>query len=198
MALFWVIPTFITDGVKALAHIRSHTALANFYSNLSDGMIRIAIFLAYVGLISRMENIRRVFQYHGAEHKAINTFESGLELTLENARKSSRIHPRCGTNFIFIVLIVSIFVFAFLGRPPLYIRVPLHLMIVPIIVGVSYEFLKLMGRFGNRAWAKALIAPGLATQYLTTRPPDDSMIEVALAALKQVWEKEHEEEESKS
>jgi len=192
MGLFWVVPTLITEVLQRSLHLPTGSRAEGFYANLSDGIIRILIFLAYIGLISRLENVRRVFQYHGAEHKAINTFEAGQELTLENARNASRIHPRCGTNFIFIVLIVSIFVIALFGRPAVYIRVPIHLLAVMFVVGISYEILRFAGKHRDQWWAKVLIAPGLATQKLTTRIPDDSMIEVAIAALKSVWDKEHE------
>jgi uncharacterized protein YqhQ len=192
MGLFWVIPTLITEVIQRYFHLSNATRADRFYANLSDGIIRILIFLGYVGLISRLENVRRVFQYHGAEHKTINTFEAGQDLTLENARQASRIHPRCGTNFIFIVLIVSIFVIALFGRPPVLIRIPVHLAAVLLVVGISYEILRFAGKYRDPWWARALIAPGLATQYLTTRVPDDSMIEVAIAALKSVWDKEHE------
>jgi uncharacterized protein YqhQ len=193
MGMFWVLPTVLTElafrahGVDA-QHLTNHMKLLE---NLSDGVIRILIFLAYIGLISRMENVRRVFMYHGAEHKAINCLEAGDELTLENAKKASRIHPRCGTNFIFIVLIVSIFVFAFFGRPVWYVRIPLHLVSVMFVVGIAFEVLKFAGKYRDHWWAKLLIAPGLATQYLTTRVPEDSMVEVAIASLKAVWEREH-------
>jgi uncharacterized protein YqhQ len=194
IGLFWVLPTLMTELLDRHFGIHTIGARAQFNANLCDGLFRIAIFLAYVLFISRMENVRRVFQYHGAEHKAMNTLEAGLDLTVENARKASRIHPRCGTNFIFIVLIVSIFVIALFGRPVFYIRVPLHLACVFVIVGISYEILKLAGKCGRTWWARALMAPGLLTQYLTTRPPDDSMIEVAIAALQSVWDREHEAE----
>jgi len=192
IGLFWVLPTLITDFLQGHFGIHPHGARAAFNANLFDGLIRIVIFLAYVLFISCMGNVRRVFQYHGAEHKAMNTLEAGLDLTLENARKASRIHPRCGTNFIFIVLIVSIFVIALFGRPVFYVRIPLHLACVFVVVGISYEILKLAGKCGRTWWAKLLMAPGLLTQYLTTRPPDDSMIEVAIASLQSVWDKEHE------
>ncbi|MDR3707667.1 MAG: DUF1385 domain-containing protein [Capsulimonadaceae bacterium] len=192
IGLFWVLPTLITEGAQRLLHLSAASHEGQFLANLSDGLIRIVFFLAYVGLISRLPNVRRVFQYHGAEHKAINTLEAGQDLTLENARKASRIHPRCGTNFIFVVLIVSIFVIALFGRPPVLIRIPINLGCVLLVVGISYEILKFAGKYRDQWWAKLLIAPGLATQYLTTRLPDDTMIEVALAALSSVWDKEHE------
>ncbi len=194
MGMFWVLPTVLTELIFGSRGVDPHTLTSRMklLENLSDGGIRIVIFLTYIALISRMENVRRVFMYHGAEHKAINTLEAGDELTLENARKASRIHPRCGTNFIFIVLIVSIFVFAFFGRPVWYVRIPLHLISVMFVVGIAFEVLKFAGKYRAHWWAQLLIAPGLATQYLTTRVPDDSMVEVALASLKAVWGREHE------
>lgn len=193
LGLFWVVPTLLTQILQHQLHIgRQVTATQSILLNLGDGVIRIAIFLGYVLLISRMAHVKRLFQYHGAEHKAINALEAGKPLTLESAKESSRIHPRCGTNFIFIVLIVGIIVYSFFGRPPIYIRVPLHLLLLPVVAGISFEVLKFAGKYRGKKWAQWLVAPGLATQYLTTRVPDDSQIEVALAALVSVWDKEHE------
>lgn len=191
IGLFWVVPTLVTQGAQHLAHWNAHDARVNLGLNLGDGLIRIALFLGYIALISRMAHVKRLFQYHGAEHKAINALEAGGELTLENARNASRIHPRCGTNFIFIVLIVGIIVFSCFGRPPVYIRIPMHLLLLPIVAGISFEILKFAGAHRHQKWAQALVAPGLATQYLTTRVPMDDQIEVALAALRAVWDKEH-------
>jgi uncharacterized protein YqhQ len=185
------LPEIITAGVQGLMHIHRLTSSQNFGVNILEGLIRISFFLAYILLISRMPHVQRVFQYHGAEHKAINTLEANLDLTVENARDASRIHPRCGTNFIFIVLVVAILVFSFFGRPAPYIRVPLHLLLLPVVAGISFEILKFAGKYRDKKWAQWLIAPGLATQYLTTRVPDDEQLEVALASLKAVWNKEH-------
>jgi len=189
-ALFWTFPALLTD--KLLPH---HNRLV---SNLTEGGIRLAIFFIYIGLISQMKHIQRVFQYHGAEHKAINTLERGVPMTVENARDSSRIHPRCGTNFIFIVLITSIVVFSIVPRHafsegivPVLSTVFYRLLLLPIVAGVAYEILKWAGSNRDKAWAQALIAPGLWTQYLTTRVPDDSQLEVAIASLDAVWAKEH-------
>ena len=189
-ALFWTFPALLTD--KLLPH---HGRLV---SNLTEGGIRLAIFFIYIGLISQMKHIQRVFQYHGAEHKAINTLERGAAMTVENARASSRIHPRCGTNFIFIVLITSIAVFSVVPRHalsegilPVLETVGLRLLLLPIVAGVAYEILKWAGSNRDKAWAQALIAPGLWTQHLTTRVPDDSQLEVAIASLDAVWAKEH-------
>ncbi len=189
--LFWTLPALLTDKVAPGHH--------RFLSNLIEGGIRLVIFFAYIGAISTMRHVQRVFQYHGAEHKAINTLESGQPLTLENARAASRIHPRCGTNFIFIVLVVAILVFSLIPRHalsegigPILETVGLRLLLLPVVAGLSYELLKFAGTHRDKPWAQAMVAPGLATQYLTTRVPDDSQIEVALIALRSVWDKEHE------
>jgi uncharacterized protein YqhQ len=194
-SLFWIVPTLITQFVQHLLHIQHLTTAQTVGVNIIDGFIRILFFLGYVLLIARMPHVQRVFQYHGAEHKAINTLEAHLDLTVENARSASRIHPRCGTNFIFIVLIVAMLVYSLFGRPPVYIRVPLHLLLLPVVAGISFEILKFAGKHRDKKWAQWMIAPGLATQYLTTRPPDDTQLEVALASLLAVWNKEHAVEE---
>ena len=181
---FWTLPAVATN------HLLPHASRLG--ANLAEGGIRLLVFFAYLGLISQMKNVQRVFQYHGAEHKAINTLERGAPMTVENARESSRIHPRCGTNFIFIVLLTSIVVFAIIPRTwPVLEVVGLRLLLLPVVAGISFEILKWAGGNRDKAWAQALIAPGLWTQYLTTRIPDDSQIEVAIAALDAVWGKEH-------
>ncbi len=188
--LFWVLPALATDKFLPV-----HGRLL---SNLAEGGIRLAIFFLYIAAISQMAHIQRVFQYHGAEHKAINTLERGAAMTVENARASDRIHPRCGTNFIFIVLMTSIVVFSVVPRHPfsegigpVLETVLLRLLLLPIVAGVAYEILKWAGSNRDKAWAQALIAPGLWTQYLTTRVPDDSQLEVAIASLDAVWKEEH-------
>ena len=196
--LFWTLPALATD--KLLPHLaQMHTAGSRLGANLVEGGIRLVIFFLYIGLISRMAHVQRVFQYHGAEHKAINTLESGLPVTVENARTASRIHPRCGTNFIFIVLITAIVVFSVIPRHalsegirPVLETVGLRLLLLPVVAGIAFEILKWAGSNRDKAWAQRLIAPGLWTQYLTTRVPDDSQLEVAIAALESVWDKEHE------
>lgn len=163
--------------------------------NLIEGAIRIAILLLYMFLISRMKDMRRVFSYHGAEHKTIRCYEAKLPLTVENVRKQTRLHPRCGTSFLFVVIIISILVFSVasvLLQPitPVFdsgvlnalVRVVLKLLLLPIVVGISYEFNRMVGRYDN--WlTHALSAPGMWLQYLTTNEPDDSMIEVGIEAL---------------
>lgn len=160
-----------------------------FCLNLLEGFLRLAIFLLYIWGISRMKDIRRVFQYHGAEHKTIHCYEAGLPLTVENVQKFSRLHPRCGTNFLLIVMLVSIFVFAFLGWPSLAERIASRILLLPVVAGISYELIRLAGRSDN-AIIQTAIKPGLWLQYLTTRPPEDDMVEVAIESLKAVLPEE--------
>ena len=188
--LFWTLPALLTDKF-----LPSHGRLV---SNLTEGAVRLTFFFLYIVAISQMKHIQRVFQYHGAEHKAINTLEAGLPMTLENAGRASRIHPRCGTNFIFIVLITSIVVFSVVPRHafsegigPVLTTVGLRLLLLPVVAGIAFEILKWAGSNRDKAWAQALIAPGLWTQYLTTRVPDESQVAVAIAALDAVWAREH-------
>ena len=155
------------------------------FLNLMEGFLRLAIFLAYIWGISRMKDIRRVFQYHGAEHKTIHCYEAGLPLTVGNVQRFSRLHPRCGTNFLLIVMLVSIFVFAFLGWPSLIARILSRVALLPIVAGISYEVIRFAGRSENPV-VQTAIKPGLWLQYLTTRPPDDEMVEVAIESLKAV------------
>ncbi|MDA8227059.1 MAG: DUF1385 domain-containing protein [Desulfitobacterium hafniense] len=181
MILFVGLPT-------GSAHLLRGAVEGVVWQNLLEGAFRLIVFFAYVLLISRMKDIQRVFQYHGAEHKAIFTHEAGQELTVENARKFSTLHPRCGTSFLLIVVVVSIFVFAFLGLNPLWWRIVSRILLMPLVAGVAYEILKLSARHMDSLAFKWLIVPGLLLQKLTTREPDDSQIEVAIAALNGVLE----------
>ena len=153
--------------------------------NLIEGIIRIAILFAYIVLISRSKDIERVFQYHGAEHKSIYCYENDLELTVENARKFKRLHPRCGTNFLFIVMAVSIILFAFFGWPNPILRIFMRIICVPIVAGLSYEVIRVLGKYDN-GLTKIIAYPGMMLQYFTTKEPDDEQLEVALEALKAV------------
>ncbi len=153
--------------------------------NLAEGGLRMLVFLSYVYGISQMKSIRRVFQYHGAEHKTIHAYEAGEELTVENVQKHSTLHPRCGTAFLLIVMLVSIFVFAFLGWPDLWLRILSRILLMPVVAGVSYEIIRFAGRSKN-SLVRAAILPGLWLQKLTTRQPDDSQVEVAIRALQEV------------
>ena len=176
--LFIAIPT----GAAKFFHFITDDPV---FLNLMEGFLRLAIFLAYIGGISRMKDIRRVFQYHGAEHKTIHCYEAGLPLTVANVQRFSRLHPRCGTNFLLIVMLVSIFVYAFLGWPSLIERIVSRILLLPVVAGISYELIRFAGRTTNPVALK-LIHPGLWLQYLTTRPPQDDMVEVAIESLKAV------------
>ena len=138
----------------------------------------------------KMDEIDRVFMYHGAEHKAIHTLEAGEELSIENARRHTTLHPRCGTSFLLIVMVISILVFAMLGEGSLFYRVWSRIAVFPIVAGLGYEFIKFSGKYYDKGWARWMIAPGLYLQKLTTREPDDQQLEVALTALKAVIKRE--------
>lgn len=154
--------------------------------NLCEGLLRLAIFLTYIWAISQQKDIQRVFQYHGAEHKTIYTYEHGLVLKVENVRPFSTLHPRCGTNFLMIVMLISIFIFTFLGWPSLWERIASRIILMPVVAGISYEIIRFAGKHMDKAWVRTAILPGLALQKLTTREPDDSQMEVAIASLKAV------------
>ncbi len=153
--------------------------------NLLDGVLRIALFLGYLLVISRFKEIRRVFEYHGAEHMSIHCYESEKKLTLENVKKFPPEHPRCGTAFLFLVLIVSILVFSFITSDAWILQFLMRLALIPVVAGVSYEVLKLAARHQNSAFYRAIIAPGLWFQKITTKQPDAKQIEVAIAAVKE-------------
>ncbi len=154
---------------------------------LLEGVIRLAVFVGYVAAISMMKDIRRVYMYHGAEHKCINCIEHGMELNVENVRKSSRLHKRCGTSFLLIVMLISIVFFMFIRVDSPVLKVVLRVLLVPVIAGVSYEFIRLAGRSDN-AVVNLLSKPGLLLQRLTTREPDDEMIEVGIASVEAVFD----------
>ena len=180
--LFVAIPTWATRFFHTI--FDSPVAL-----NLAEGGLRLAIFLGYLLAISRMDGIYRVFQYHGAEHKTIHAYEAGGPLTVERVQACSRFHPRCGTSFLLIVMLVSIFVFAFLGWPDLVTRVVSRVALLPVVAGISYEFIRLAARSKNSV-VRLLTLPGLWLQRLTTNPPEDEMVEVAIASLAAVLPEE--------
>lgn len=157
---------------------------------LFEKLLRIVIFIAYLWVISLLPDLKRVFEYHGAEHKTIFNYESGLPLTPENAARFTRFHPRCGTSFLLLVFIVSIFVLVPLGRPDWYILFPSRVLAVPIVAGLAFELIKLIGKHRTRLWARAIMWPGLQLQRLTTREPDAEQLEVAIASLEAVLAKE--------
>ena len=176
--LFIVIPT-------GAAHLAAAYTDDPIVFNLIEGGIRLMVFLLYIWGISFMDGIRRVFQYHGAEHKTIHCYEAGEALTVENVQKFPRLHPRCGTNFLLIVMVVAIVFHVFFGWPDLWLRILSRLAILPVVAGVSYEIIRFAGRSENHL-VHILITPGLWLQYLTTRPPADEMVEVAIESLKAV------------
>jgi uncharacterized protein YqhQ len=183
IVLFFLIPVGLTSLIK-------HQLGSSLLFWLVEGTIRTTLFLGYMWGISRVRDLRRVFEYHGAEHKTISCFEAGLDLTPHNAQRFSRLHPRCGTSFLLIVMIVAIFVFAPLGLPAWYWLFATRILGVPIIAGISFEIIKFAGRNRTRGWVRALLWPGLKLQLLTTREPDLHQLEVAIAALQAVLERE--------
>ncbi|MCD7824049.1 MAG: DUF1385 domain-containing protein [Oscillospiraceae bacterium] len=182
LLLFMYLPALATKGLSLLI-----PALAemSFVKNLIEGIIKIAIFVAYLWATSLLSDMRRTYEYHGAEHKTIFCYEHGLDLTVENVKKQKRFHPRCGTSFTFLVLFISIFVFSVfqVSWDSLLLRVGIKILLLPIIVAIAYELIRLAGKYDN-IFTKIISAPGLWIQRLTTKEPDDSQIEVAIAAFK--------------
>ena len=176
--LFVIIPTYAAKFLHS-------TATEAWLLNIFEGVLRLAIFIGYVVAISRMKDIQRVFQYHGAEHKTINAYEAGVPLEVARVQTFSTIHPRCGTNFLLIVMVVSIFMFAFLGWPDLWLRIVSRIVLLPLIAGIAYEIIRYAGR-SEKKWVAAAIAPGLWLQKLTTRQPSDDQVEVAIRAFEEV------------
>src|SRR5919199_4129044 len=179
IGLFFLVPV----GIASLLKPQLHPALVFV---LVEKLIRIAIFLGYLWLISRMKELQRVFEYHGAEHKTISCYEAGLPLTPQNAKRFSRLHPRCGTSFLLIVMVVAIVVFAPLGTPAWYWLVLTPIIGVPLIAGISFELIKFAGKNRRRRWVRAVMWPGLQLQKLTTREPDLDQLAVAIAAMNAV------------
>lgn len=178
--LFVLAPTWLIGWLET--RIQNGTAL-----NLLEGALRIGMLVAYIGAIAMMDEIRRVLEYHGAEHKVINNYESGLELSVENARRQSRFHPRCGTSFLLIVALISILLFGFFGWPGFWERILIRLALLPVVAGVAYEVIRFSGRTDSPIVA-FLVKPGMWLQGLTTREPDDDQLEVALRALQATME----------
>jgi len=178
IGIFILLPTLI-------AGLLGSAIGSGILRNLLEGALRIAIFLLYLMFVSRMDEMKRIFAYHGAEHKSIACYEAGEELSVENVRKHSRHHPRCGTSFLFVVMIISILVFSFVRWSNPVLRVIMRLVLLPAVVGISYEINRFAGRYDN-FFTRILRAPGMWLQNLTTREPDDSMMEVAIDALTRV------------
>lgn len=179
VGLFIVLPTW---SMRFLHTLTNDPMLLN----LAEGVLRMLIFISYIAAISSMNDIQRVFQYHGAEHKTIYTYEAGLPLKVENVRQFTTLHPRCGTNFLMIVMLISMFIFTFLGWPNLVERILSRVILMPVIAGVSYEIIRFGGAHADNTCVHYAIMPGLLLQKLTTRQPDDSQMEVAIASLKAV------------
>lgn len=180
VGIFIVLPTIATNPIKS---ITSSPILLNLF----EGFIRILLFVIYIVLIARMEDIKRVFQYHGAEHKSIHCYENGLDLTVENCKPFPTLHPRCGTSFMMFVMVISLLVFSFLGWPNWWTRILSRILFIPVIAGLSYEVLKWAGK-SSSSIVKFISIPGLLLQKLTTREPDEAQLEVALTSLKLVLE----------
>lgn len=181
--LFGLAPTYLSGLFKTFTN--NPIVLSGL-----EGIMKIAIFVTYLAFISRMKDIKRVFQYHGAEHKSIYTYESGQDLTVENAREFGRLHPRCGTNFLTIVLLTSIIIFSFLSWESIALRVMYKLMLLPLVAGFSYEIIKLAGKSDNVIF-KIISYPGMMMQKITTSEPDDEQLEVALEALKRALDNDN-------
>ena len=190
LVLFMVLPTTIAGLLDKIIPLGG-------FKNVVEGVSKLAIFVLYLWLVSKMEDIRRTFSYHGAEHKTIACYESGQPLTVENVKKHSRFHPRCGTSMMFIILIVSIIVFSFVPWKGTLSRAFMKVLFLPVVVGISYEILRYTGRHTN-ACTKLLAAPGLWFQRLTTNEPDDDMIEVAIASVNALLPETIIEKEEKS
>ena len=183
VGLFFVVPV----GLTSLFKDKLGSA---FLFWVVEGVLRTTIFLGYIWLLSRLRDLRRVFEYHGAEHKTISCYEAGEPLTPENAQRYSRLHPRCGTSFLLIVMIVAIFIFAPLGLPEWYFLVASRIIGVPLIAGLSFEVIKFAGRNRRKRWVQTLMWPGMQLQKLTTREPDLEQLAVAIAAMDAVLENE--------
>lgn len=191
IGIFMVLPMWLSRFIKGILP-------TSFLQNIVEGIVRIALFLGYMTLISKMKDIERTFEYHGAEHKTINCFDQGKELTIENVRECSRLHKSCGTSFLFVIMIVSILVFSVFTTQILWQRTVIRIVMVPIIAGISYEFIRWARRSEESKMAQLFSKPGMWLQkQFTTREPDDLQIEVAIAAVKGVLEYGSKKEESK-
>ncbi len=181
VGLFFLLPAAVADGLHRLLGFLSPLA-----GNLVEGFIRLALVIGYIWAIGRIPEIQRVFAYHGAEHKAINAYEDGAPLTPESVARYPLAHPRCGTGFLLIVVVVSVILFSFLGRPSILIRLLSRVVLIPVIAGVAYEYIRLLARYIQNPLARLLVMPQLALQRLTTREPSLDMLEVSIAALERV------------
>lgn len=181
VGIFFVLPVLIASGVTTLTGTQS-----NVVHNVIEGAVRLGMFIAYIWAIGRMRDIQRVFGYHGAEHKTINAYEAGVELTPEAVQRFTLLNPRCGTTFLLIVMLLATLVFILIGKLPFALMVLSRILLVPVIASIAYEFIRLMANLYDHAVVRAIMAPGLALQKMTTRQPDISMLEVGITALKAV------------
>jgi len=179
VGLFMMLPSFLVGLVAPYLP-------AEWLASLLEGIVRLFLIVGYIWAVGHMPDIRRVFAYHGAEHKTVHAYEAGVELTVEEARRFSTAHTRCGTAFLLTLVVLTMLIFAPFKPPSLLWRLASRVVLLPLIAGISYEFIRLTARFADRAWVRALAAPNLALQRLTTREPDDGMLEVAIRALKAV------------
>ncbi|RMF02663.1 MAG: DUF1385 domain-containing protein [Chloroflexi bacterium] len=184
ISMILAVGIFFVSPLALIAVLDKFVEIPLLVQHLIEGVVRLALFIGYVWAISKMEDVKRVFGYHGAEHKAINAYEADVELVPEKVAQCSIVHPRCGTAFLLIVMVISIFVFALVGNPNIWIKVASRIILIPVIAGIAYEFLKFSAAHHSNPIIKILVAPGLALQGMTTREPDISMLEVSIAALK--------------
>lgn len=187
-ALFLAIFLFTALPALIISLLRDYIDSAYVLSAL-EGVLKMIFFITYILLISQMKDVKRVFQYHGAEHKTIHNIESGKELTVENAREFTTLHPRCGTSFLIFVLVISILIFSFITWSNIFLRIGLKIILLPLVAGISYEVLKLSGT-KDSAFLRAISYPGLMMQKITTKEPDDDMLELAIVAVKAVMDDE--------
>jgi len=194
IGMFILLPTAVTRGIEFLFSLTPAAAIAETkaFTSITEGILRMLIFIGYLAAVSQMKDIRRVFEYHGAEHKTIACYESGEELTVENVKKYPRFHPRCGTSFLLFVMIIGIILFALLPKTGIILRMLMRLALLPVVAGLSYEVIKWAGR-SKAACVTWLSKPGLWLQKLTTREPDESQIEVAIASMQAVIPEDREE-----
>ena len=185
IALFFVLPIFLTKLTDPLVE-------SDILSNLVEGFIRLAIFTSYLYLIGRLADIRRTYEYHGAEHMTVNALERGQQLTVDNVIRNSLSHPRCGTNFLLVIVVISVIVFTFLGRPDLLVRIGSRIVLIPLVAGVAFELIKVLSARVDNPIARVFLQPGLWLQKLTTRPPSPDQVEVAIAAMSEVLKTETE------
>jgi uncharacterized protein YqhQ len=188
MLVFFALPALLASLLDQYQNITS-----SFVSNLAEKVLRLAMLVGYIWGIGFMPEIRRVYAYHGAEHKTVNAFEAGVPLQVNDVQKYSTAHPRCGTSFLLVVVVVSFVFFLLLGQPDLVWRVLSRVLLIPVVAGVAYELIRLGGKYQHKSYVGWLLAPGLWLQSLTTREPDDDQVEVAIAAMQKVLDDEEAE-----